>query len=244
MTEELKDPFKNLPRAIYISLPLVTLTYVLANVAYLAVLDPTAMLSSNAIAVTFADKMMGQGSLVMPILVAISALGSLSCHIMTSSRLCFVGARQGHFPDALSLLTLKNCTPKPALIFLGMLSLLYLSTGDIYALIEYAAFVESMFILISIAGMLFLRWKRPEMTRPIKVNIIVPIVFLLICTFLVFMPFYVRPLTVGMGLAITGSGVPVYLIGVKWKNKPRWFLDTLNYITRQSQKTFIAMKEE
>lgn len=43
--------FRNLPRAIYISLPLVTGIYVLANVAYLAVLTPTEMLSSNAIAV-------------------------------------------------------------------------------------------------------------------------------------------------------------------------------------------------
>lgn len=51
MTEELKDPYKNLPRAIYISLPLVTAIYVLANVAYLAVLTPQEMIASNAIAV-------------------------------------------------------------------------------------------------------------------------------------------------------------------------------------------------
>jgi amino acid transporter len=54
----------------------------------------------------------------VPVLVAISALGGLSCHIMTSSRLCFVGARQGHFPDALALITTDSYTPKPALIFL------------------------------------------------------------------------------------------------------------------------------
>ena len=95
-----------------------TLCYVLANVAYLAVLDPTAMISSNAVAVTFAEKMVPYGSLVISALVAISALGALSCHIMTSSRLCFLGARQGHFPDALSLITLNSYTPKPALIFL------------------------------------------------------------------------------------------------------------------------------
>ncbi len=106
----------------------------------------------------------------IPALVAISALGGLSCHIMTSSRLCFVGARQGHFPDALSLITLDNYTPKPALTFLGALSLLYLGAGDIYTLIDYTAFVESSFILVSVAGLLYLRYKRPNMERPIKVR--------------------------------------------------------------------------
>ena len=62
--------------------------------------------------------MMGVAAFIMPLLVATSALGSLSCHIMTSSRLCFVGARQGHFPDCLSLVTIDKCLPKPSLIFL------------------------------------------------------------------------------------------------------------------------------
>ncbi|XP_063882661.1 large neutral amino acids transporter small subunit 1-like [Scylla paramamosain] len=86
MTEELKNPFVNLPRAIYISLPLVTLVYVMASVACLAVLSPVDMLASDAIAVTFADRLMGSGSWVMPLLVALSAFGGLSVHIMTSSR--------------------------------------------------------------------------------------------------------------------------------------------------------------
>ena len=133
------------------------------------------------------------GGVVMTILVGISALGSLSGHIMTSSRLCFVGARQGHMPDCLSLVSVENYTPQPALIFLvsiqyvnitlffhfkitfnylfqGALSLVYLCTSNIYTLINYTAFVESTFILISIASLLYLRWKRPDIERPIKVS--------------------------------------------------------------------------
>ncbi|XP_063841154.1 Y+L amino acid transporter 2-like isoform X3 [Scylla paramamosain] len=170
MTEELKNPFVNLPRAIYISLPLVTLVYVMANVAYLAVLSPVDMLASDAIAVTFADRLMGSSSWVMPLLVALSAFGGLSVHIMTSSRLCFVGARQGHFPDNLALINCKCNTPMSSLIFLGLLSLVYLSTTDIYRLIDYTSFVESSFILCSITSLLYMRWKYPDMERPIKTN--------------------------------------------------------------------------
>jgi len=51
-------------------------------------------------------------------MVAVSAFGGLSVHIMTSSRMCFVGARNGHFPSMLSHINMSRLTPTPALIFL------------------------------------------------------------------------------------------------------------------------------
>ncbi|PIO54884.1 hypothetical protein TELCIR_23741, partial [Teladorsagia circumcincta] len=59
VTEELKDPYRNLPRAIYISLPAVTLIYMLVNMAYFAVLSVDEILESDAVAVTFAKRVMG-----------------------------------------------------------------------------------------------------------------------------------------------------------------------------------------
>ena len=244
MTEELKDPFKNLPRAIYTSLPLVTVVYVLANVAYLAVLSKSEMMASDAIAVTFGNRVLGPFAWVMPLFVALSAFGGLSVHIMTSSRLCFVGARQGLFPDFLALISCNSCTPATSLIFLGMLSLVYLCTTDIYTLIEYASFIESMFILLSISALLYMRWKRPDLERPIKVNIIIPILFLIICGFLVLLPVYVRPYEVGAGIAITLTGVPVYCLTVLWKNKPHCFRSANRGFTELMQKLTISLQEE
>ena len=51
-------------------------------------------------------------------MVAICAFGGLSVHIMTSSRMCFVGARNGHFPSMLSHINVLRLTPTPALVFL------------------------------------------------------------------------------------------------------------------------------
>lgn len=244
MTEELKDPYRNLPRAIYISLPLVTGIYVLANVAYLAVLTPTEMLSSSAIAVTVGDKMLGYFRWVMPIAVAMAAFGGLSVHIMTSSRLCFVGARQGHFPDMLALINVDKFTPAPSLIFLGILSLFMLCTSDVYTLIDYAAFIESLFIMISVIGLLWLRYKEPDLHRPIKVALWIPILFVMICAFLVFMPIYVRPYEVAAGLLITATGIPAYLIGIYWQNKPAWLKSLSRKATCSIQKLTMAVKQE
>ena len=61
----------------------------------------------------------------------------------------------------------------------------------------------------------------------LQVSLGIPIVFLMICAFLVFMPFYVEPIQVGGGVVITIIGVPFYFLGVWWKNKPKAFLNIL-----------------
>ncbi|XP_043677482.1 Y+L amino acid transporter 2 [Vespula pensylvanica] len=244
MTEELKNPYVNLPRAIYISLPLVTLIYVLANVAYLSVLTPTAMIASDAIAVTLGDQLLGVMAWTIPVMVAISAFGGLSVHIMTSSRMCFVGARNGHFPSMLSHINVSRFTPTPALVFLCILSLIMLCTSDIFVLITYCSIVESFFIMLSVAGILWLRYKKPNMIRPIKVPLWIPITFVALCAFLVLVPCYERPYEVGMGVLITSSGIPAYFMGVTWQNKPIWFQKINVKATHTIQKLFLSAREE
>ncbi|KAF0301396.1 Y+L amino acid transporter 2 [Amphibalanus amphitrite] len=236
VVEELKDPFRSLPRAIYISLPLVTVVYLLANVAYFAVLSPTEVLASNAVAVTFGNRMLGVMSWMMPFFVACSTFGGLNGGIFASSRLFFVGAREGCLPVALAMINVNKLTPVPSLVFLCFLTLCMLVTSDVYSLINYISFVESLFITMSTAGLLYLRWKLPEAPRPIKaslnarflrraapynsqhtVNIALPIIFLVVCLFLVTFPIYMTPVEVGVACGIILSGVPVYLVGVLWR---------------------------
>ncbi|KAL4234094.1 Y+L amino acid transporter 2 [Mactra antiquata] len=244
VTEELKEPYKNLPRAIWISIPLVTIIYVLANIAYFSVLTPFDMLQSDAVAVTFADRTYGVMSWIMPVFVACSTFGSVNGAIFTSARLYFVGARQGHLPGCLALISTKNFTPLPALLFGCVLTLVMLSSDDIFALINYASFVESSFIGLSIAGMLYLRYSRPDMERPIKVFIGFPIFFMLICVFLIITPLTNSPMECLMGILVVSIGIPVYIIGVMWESKPRIFYDFMDRITILIQKACLAVKEE
>lgn len=244
VTEELKDPYRNLPRAICISLPMVTIIYVLANVAYFVVLTRDELLSSSAVAVLFGEQMLGMMSWTMPVFVACSTFGALNGAIFASSRLFFVGARQGHLPAAIALINVKRLTPVPSLVFLCIITLVLLVIKDVYVLINYVSFVESFFTLMSVSGLLYMRYSKPDMHRPIKVSIVLPLIFFVICAFLVTLPIYVTPVEVGVGVAIILAGIPVYFVFIHWKNKPDWLTRWSHSFNVTCAKLFECVLEE
>ncbi|EEB11836.1 large neutral amino acids transporter, putative [Pediculus humanus corporis] len=243
VTEELKSPHKNLPRAICISMPTVTIVYVLTNVAYFVVLSQEEILSSNAVAVTFANKTLGIMAWTMPFFVACSTFGALNGAIFASSRLFFVGAKHGHLPAAIALININKFTPVPSLIFLCLITLILLFIDDVYVLINLTSFIESLFTLISVSGLLWLRYTKPELIRPIKVNLILPVIFFLICSFLVVSPCYVTPIEVGVGCIFILGGIPFYFVFIYWKNKPQWLYKLSENFNLVCAKLFLCILE-
>ncbi|CAO1437835.1 unnamed protein product [Diamesa serratosioi] len=225
VTEELKDPYRNLPRAICISIPLVTVIYLFTNIAYFAVLSTDEIKASLAVAVTFGGKIHSVFIWLMPLFVACSTFGSLNGAIFASSRLFFVGARNGHLPAAISLINVKCLTPIPSILFMGFVTIFLIFIPDVYSLINYVSFVEALFILMSISGLLYLRKTQPDAKRPIRVNLIFPIIFLITCSFLVIFSCYVSPWEVSIGTIIILSGIPVYYATI---HRP------IPWLTRQS----------
>ncbi|ESO87801.1 hypothetical protein LOTGIDRAFT_179200 [Lottia gigantea] len=248
VTEELINPFVNLPRAIYISIPIVTIVYVLANVAYFTVVSPSAMLASNAVAVTFGERIHYSLKYIIPIFVALSTFGGVNGLLFTSGRLFFVGAREGHLPELLSMIQLQKYTPFPAMLFtdgwMGGMSVLMLISKDIYSLINYMSFVQWLSVGGSIFGMLVLRKTKPNMERPIRMPTFIPVSFLIVVIFLLIVPLYAAPYDTGMGVLIVCSGIPVYILGVMWKKKPVAFTNFVYNITKKSQKLFLVASED
>uniref|UniRef100_A0A667Z4A6 Large neutral amino acids transporter small subunit 2 n=1 Tax=Myripristis murdjan TaxID=586833 RepID=A0A667Z4A6_9TELE len=234
VTEELVDPYVNLPRAIFISIPLVTFVYVFANIAYVTAMSPAELLASNAVAVTFGQKLLGVMAWIMPISVALSTFGGVNGSLFTSSRLFFAGAREGHLPSLLAMIHVKRCTPIPALLFTCLSTLLMLCTSDMYTLINYVGFINYLFYGVTVAGQIVLRIKQPDMHRPIKVCFLIwPVIYLLFWAFLLIFSLYSEPVVCGIGLAIMLTGVPVYFLGVYWDNKPQCFdafVDKMTYL--------------
>uniref|UniRef100_A0A8C4GUT9 Solute carrier family 7 member 10b n=1 Tax=Dicentrarchus labrax TaxID=13489 RepID=A0A8C4GUT9_DICLA len=233
VTEEVVEPRRNLPRAIYISIPLVTFVYTLTNIAYFSSMSPEELLSSNAVAVTFGEKLLGMFSVIMPISVALSTFGGINGYLFTSSRLCFSGAREGHLPSLLAMIHYKNCTPIPALLVCCAATIVILCIGETHNLINYVSFINYLSYGVTIAGLLYYRWKKPNLYRPIKVNLLVPVCYLMFWALLLGFSLYSEPVVCGVGLVIMLTGVPVYFLGVHWKEKPKCiytFIERATYV--------------
>ncbi|KAM9432517.1 b(0,+)-type amino acid transporter 1 isoform 4-T4 [Salvelinus alpinus] len=193
VTEELKRPEVNLPRAVIIAIPMVTILYLLVNVSYLAAMTPRELMSSNAVAVTWGNKVLGSWGWVMSIAAALSAFGSLNGTFFSGGRVCFVAAREGHMPDILSMAHVNRLTPSPALIFTTAISLLVLIPGDFQSIVNFFSFTAWFFYAITLSGLLYLKIKKPELPRPYRVPIVIPILVIIAAIFLVLAPIIDNP---------------------------------------------------
>ncbi|XP_059209430.1 b(0,+)-type amino acid transporter 1-like [Centropristis striata] len=193
VTEELKRPEVNLPRAVVVSISLVTGLYLLVNVSYLTVMTSKELMSSSAVAMTWGNKVLGSWGWIMSMAAALSAFGSLNGSFFTGSRVCFVAAREGHMPDILSMAHVHRLTPSPALIFTTAISLLVLIPGDFKSIINFFSFTAWFFHAIVLSGLLYLKIKKPELPRPYRVPIILPILVFIVAIFLVLAPIVDNP---------------------------------------------------
>lgn len=211
VTEDVKNPAKTLPRAIYLSLAIVSVLYLLVNLAYFTVLGKDGVMASSAVAVTFGSALLGPASWIITIFIVASNTGSFNSAVLTSSRLALVGARSGHLPQVLSLVTAESRSPITAVIVHGILVAFLVAVVDLYSLLKNIMFMNSLFDGLCVAGLLYLRHKRPDLHRPLKVPYIFPLVFCLLSLVIVAVPLLYRPQKCALSLALLlSTGLPYY----------------------------------
>ncbi|KAI5713623.1 hypothetical protein M8J76_002350 [Diaphorina citri] len=242
--EELKDPIVNLPRAIYISCTLVTVVYVLTNVAFYTTLSPAEVLNSEAVAVTFANRIFGPIAWTLPVFVALSTFGGVNGIILTTSRLFYAGACEGQMPEILTMIQVTKMTPTPAVLTIAFLSLLYLMSSNIFALINYVGFATWLSIGVGVLCLPVLRYTQPDLPRPIKVHLIFPAAYLIASVFVTLVPMMASPVETGIGCLMIATSVPVYMVFIAWRNKPKVFTKSVAIVTRYFQKLLVVVAPE
>eukprot|EP00088_Acartia_fossae_P065772 TRINITY_DN811_c0_g1_i11.p1 TRINITY_DN811_c0_g1~~TRINITY_DN811_c0_g1_i11.p1 ORF type:complete len:489 (-),score=-32.03 TRINITY_DN811_c0_g1_i11:89-1555(-) len=239
--EELQDPVKNLPRAIAISCILVTVVYVLTNIAFYTTLSVPEVLGSEAVAVTFAERLYGRFAFMIPVFVAMSTFGGVNGILLTSSRLFYAGACEGQMPEILSMIQVKKMTPAPAVLIVALLSLVYLCSSDIFRLITYVGFATWVSIGLAVFCLPWLRWKHPEWNRPIKVHLIFPVLYIIATIFITIVPMIASPVETGIGIAIIATGVPVYLLFIARTQKSELEKKIIDSCNTALQKLLVVM---
>ncbi|XP_033855431.1 b(0,+)-type amino acid transporter 1-like [Acipenser ruthenus] len=193
LEEEVKTPSKTIPRCIITAVPCVIVFYLLVNVSYLTVMTPKDMVSSAAVAVTWADRTIGHFSWIIPVSVAISTFGSLNSSTFLQSRLNYVASRERHLPHVLSMLHVKYLTPAPAIIFSTMFSIFFLIPSDILMLTNYSSFAEWLMVGLTCISLIVLRYREPNLHRPYKVFLPFAFVMAAASFFLVLSPIIQEP---------------------------------------------------
>uniref|UniRef100_A0A7M4E8L3 b(0,+)-type amino acid transporter 1 n=1 Tax=Crocodylus porosus TaxID=8502 RepID=A0A7M4E8L3_CROPO len=185
--------FRNLPLSIIIGIPLVSVCYVLINISYFTVMTSTELLQSQAVAVTFGDRVLYPAAWIVPLFVAFSTIGAANGTCFTAGRLVYVAGREGHMLKVLSYISVKRLTPAPAIIFYGAITIIYIIPGNIDTLINYFSFAVWIFYGLTVLGLIVMRFTRKELKRPITVPIVIPIFVTLSSIFLVLAPIISQP---------------------------------------------------
>ncbi|XP_029646765.1 b(0,+)-type amino acid transporter 1-like isoform X1 [Octopus sinensis] len=191
--EELKNPYRNLPLAILIGIPLVTVLYLLTNVSYLAVMTKRELLRSATVGGLWADRVLGVAAIIIPISVAMSTFGATNGICFTSGRLTYAAAREGHLPQVLSYLHIRKKTPVISLIFSAIIALIMIIPGEISSLIDFFSFTAWLFYGLAFLSLIVMRFTKKDEPRPFKVFILVPVVMLIISVYLVVAPIVQNP---------------------------------------------------
>lgn len=84
--------------------------------------------------------------------MALSTFGAVNGILLTSSRLFYAGACEGQMPEILTMIQIQRFTPTPAVLAMALLSMLYLTVSDIFALINYVGFATWVSFLFSLIG--------------------------------------------------------------------------------------------
>ncbi len=222
---EIKEPQRNIPLGLLIGVFIVTVLYILANMAYFMLLPALgsadgATVIERGIAYAQNDRVgtaalfpiFGEVSaLLMALLIVISTFGCNNGLILSGSRLYYSMAKDGLFFKSVAHLN-QYQVPSKALWFQAFWASVLCLSGSYGSLLNYCTFASLFFYIVTIAALFYLRKKEPDAPRPYKAYgyPIVPALYILIAGAICIDLLIYKPKDTFLGLLIMGLGIPIY----------------------------------
>jgi APA family basic amino acid/polyamine antiporter len=216
---ELRNPTRDLPLGIFIGTSLVITLYLLANLAYLYAFPASAIAKSGRIAADAMNFAIGPvGASIIAFIILFSIAGAANGHCLTSPRVYFAMARDGLFFRKFGEVHPKYRTPHVSIVALGVWSAALSLTGSFEQLYTYVIFGLWIFMGLTIAAVIVLRKKRPDLARPYRAwgYPATPILFILASVFISANTLINQTKESLAGLGIILLGVPAYLF---WRKR-------------------------
>jgi APA family basic amino acid/polyamine antiporter len=213
VAEEVKEPQRNLPRAILIGVFCVIAVYVSANVAYVHVLGAPDLAATKTPAAEMASRLVGEtGARVISLLIVISTFGFMNLALLSAPRVYYAMAADGLFFRRLARLSPRFRAPTAAILLQGILAAVYALANTYDKLLGYAVFADWIFFALAGASLMVFRRTLPEAPRPFPVPAypVVPLLFILAGAGIVLNTFFADTRNALIGTAIFALGVPVY----------------------------------
>ncbi len=212
---EIREPAKNLPRALLLGTVITTLAYTAAAATYLYVLSPSEMaaVAENRVAAEIATLSLGHVGLVAVVVaILVSTFGCTNGLILGGARVFFAMARDGLFFRACGEVHPRFHTPVAALVLQGLWSCVLALSGSYDALLTYVTFASLSFNALTVIGLFRLRRTQPDADRPYRVwgYPFVPALYLAGAGFFLVYIFVGAPRESLVGLVIVALGVPAY----------------------------------
>src|SRR6266508_980955 len=234
---EVRDPGRNLPRALFIGCGLVVALYLLANLAYVVTLPLGAIQNApqNRVATALMQAAFGpRGTILMAIAIMVSTFGCNNGLILAGARIYYAMARDGLFFKRVGTVNARH-VPVTALVAQGIwASLLTLPRtvtaganpgeikyGNVYSqLLDYVVSADLVFYGLMVGAVIVMRRKAADIERPYRTfgYPVVPILYIIIAFALVLDLAYLTPMTSGIGYLLVLTGIPVYFL---WRKQAK-----------------------
>lgn len=217
---EMKNPGKDLPKAIIGGLSIVTAIYLIINLAYLWVLPASDLAKYTSPAAAVANEIFGpKGGTIIAVGILISIFGTLNSYTLTGSRVVYKLAEDKTLPMYNSLRKLNSTqVPCNAIILISIVASIYALSGKFNLLTDLAIFSTWIFYILTFIGVIILRKSKPDIQRNYKVPLypFIPIIAILSGCYVIINQLFLsgtQPRLIAIfSLLITGLGLPIFSI--------------------------------